>query len=92
VLVNGTDNLSVVIKRDYFSYFTQRKDITINEMQIYAENASKRHAIDDPATRTTDLHDHQAFTLSLPPDAAGPTQVLTRSASQEVFPFIRYSL
>ena len=90
--VNGQGNFSVTIRRDFFPYFTQGKDITINEFQLYAQDVTKHHAVDDPTARTTDLHDTQVFTLTAAPDLAGPTQVLTRTPGNEVFLIIRYSI
>ena len=34
----------------------------------------------------------QAYTVDAPPDAAGPTQVLTRTASAEVYLVVSYNM
>jgi Tc toxin complex TcA C-terminal TcB-binding domain len=50
--VNGVDPLNVTIRRDRFPYFTQSKEITLAEFQLYGEDVTKHHAFDDPAART----------------------------------------
>jgi hypothetical protein len=95
--VNGTGDLSVTIRRDYFPYFVHGKDVTLNEFQLYAPDVTKpdvttHHAFDDPAARTTDLRQSGACTLAAPEDGPGPTQVLTRTPGKQVFLIIRYSI
>src|SRR5262249_3521339 len=90
--VNGTGSFSATIRRDAFPYFAQGRNITINELQLYGKDVSRHHAVDDPAARTTDLHDTGAFTLTLPPDAPGPTQVLTRTPGSQAFLVVQYSM
>ena len=48
--------------------------------------------VGDPAAATNNLLAQAQFTLTAEPDAAGPTQVLTRTASEQVFLVVRYSL
>jgi hypothetical protein len=90
--VNGTDNFSATIKHDFFPYFTQGKDITINDLKIYGPDVTKHHTVDDPAARTSDLHDTGGFTLTAAEDGAGPTQVLTRTPGRQVYLIVRYSI
>jgi len=88
--VNGTSNFTTTIQRDYFPYFTQGKSITITGFDLYAQDITKHHATGDSTAATNDLAQGQ-FTLSLPPDAASPTRVLTRGASKQVFLIIHYT-
>jgi hypothetical protein len=95
--VHGTADFSATIRKDYFPYFVQGKEITITGFDIYGHDVAKHHLVgsqDAWDAATTDLSDitKQAFTVSSAPDAAGPTQILTRTADAEVFLLIRYSL
>ena len=90
---NGTGDFTAAIRKDYFPYFAQGKTITITGLDLYAgTDVSKHHAIGSPAAATVDLGNKQAFTVTARPDPAGPTQVLTRTASAEVFLIIQYAL
>ncbi|MBI1744419.1 toxin [Candidatus Acetothermia bacterium] len=97
--VSGAGDFTATIRKDYFPYFTQGKEITITGFDLYGPNGMnppKHHQVGNQAVwdaATTDLGDHQAFTMTSAPDAVpGPTQVLTRTASADVFLIIRYSL
>ena len=85
--VNGTGNFSAVVKREYFPYFTEDRDVTLLDFHLYAEDVSKHKAFDDPAARTTDLSDNGAFTLTAAADA-----VLARTPGTDVFLIIRYAI
>jgi hypothetical protein len=89
---HGTENFVAAIQRDYFPYFTQGKAITITGFEIYGPDM-KHHAFGDVGAATGDLADKGklAFNVSLPPDAAGPTQALTRAAT-DAFMIVRYTL
>jgi Tc toxin complex TcA C-terminal TcB-binding domain len=87
--LNGADFASR-IRKDHFPYFTQEKEITIRGIDVYGPNDSKHHSVGDEAAwnvATTELATNQGFTVT-----AGPTEVLTRTASAEVFLIIRYSI
>jgi len=94
--VNGTGDFRATIRRDYFPYFTQKKQITVTGLDLYGQDVTKHHIVGNQTgwdAATADLGDKnkRAFTITIAPDAAGPTQVLTRAAA-EVFLIIRYSL
>ena len=58
-------------------------------------NQLRHHSVGDANvwnTATTALGEQGAFTFTAAADAAGPTQVLTRSASAEVSLIVRYRL
>jgi hypothetical protein len=86
--VNGAGDFTAAIRKDYFPYFTQGKTITITGLDLYnGEDVTKHHAVGNPVAATAGLGSAQAqFTLT-----AGPTQVLKRTASAQVFLIIRYS-
>jgi hypothetical protein len=95
--VNGTGDFSAKIRRDFFPYFTQSSQIAVNGFDLYAQDTTKHHAAGDQTVwdvATADLGDgtKKAFSVSLAPDAAGPTQVLTRTPDANVFLVVRYSL
>lgn len=95
--VNGTGDFRATIRRDHFPYFTQGKKINIAGFDLYADDVSKHHGVGNQPVwdaATADLADKskQAFTLTIVPDAPGPTQVLTRASSAQVFLIVRYSL
>jgi hypothetical protein len=94
---SGTDDFTAVVRRDYFPYFSQHRQVTIEAFDLYEEKAFKRHPVGNQATfdvATADLSDDtkRAFTFTIPPDGPGPTQVLTRSRDAEPFLIVRYSL
>jgi len=94
--VNGAPVFTATIRRDYFPYFAQWKTITITGLELYdGKDVSKHHAIGSQAVwdaATVDLGNNQAFTVTAGTDPAGPTQVLTRMASAQVFLIVRYTL
>jgi hypothetical protein len=53
---------------------------------------SKHHTVGGVQAATDGLGSNQAFTITVPPDPAGPTQVLTPTPGANVFLIIRYSL
>ncbi len=94
--VNGAATITATIRKDFFPYFTQDKAITISGYDLYGQDVQKHHVVGDQAAwdaATAALADktNQAFTVPLPADAAGPTQVLTASA-EEAFLIVRYTL
>jgi hypothetical protein len=90
--VNGTGNFTATVKRDYFPYFTQGRTITVTGLELYAADPAKHHAVGDTDVATTDLLINNAFIVTVPPDTAGPGQVLIRNAGLEVFLAVRYTL
>jgi hypothetical protein len=96
VFVNGAGDFTTAIRKDYFPYFVQGNTITITGFELYdGKDVSKHHAIGSQAVcdaATTSLGNNQAFTVTAGTDPAGPTQVLTHSASAQVFLIVRYTL
>ena len=96
--VNGKGYFTATIRKGYFPYFTQgkQKQITIAGFDLYGQDVTKHHVVgnQDAQAATTALNDEtkQAFTVTIAPDASGPTQVLTRTPDAQVFLIIRYSL
>jgi hypothetical protein len=94
--VNAKDNspFSAAIRKDYFPYLAQGKQITINNLELYGQDVTKHHPVGDQGDATNALKDKNklAYTITIPPDGAGPTQVLTRTADAQVFLIICYSL
>ena len=94
--VKGASDFAATIRRQYFPYFTQGKEITITRFDVYGQDVTKHHVVGDQAKwddATADLLDKtkQAFTFTAKPDAAGPTQVLTPTADADVFLIVRYA-
>jgi len=80
---------TATIRKDFFPYFTQGKTITITGLDLYdGTDVSKHHAVGDPVAATTDLGDQTKLGFTL----TAPSQVLTRTASAQVFLIIRYSM
>lgn len=93
VFVNGTDDFTAAIRKEDFPYFTQRKAITVATLELYdGLDATKHHIVGDPAAATNNLSEQGKFTITAAPDQAGPTQVLTRTTTADVFLIIRYSI
>jgi len=91
--VNGAGDFTATIRKDYFPYFTQGKTITIAGLDLYdGQNATKHHMVGDPEAATNGLSGQAQFTLTAGPDPAGSTEVLTRTASSQVFLIVRYCL
>jgi hypothetical protein len=94
--VNGADDFTAKVRKDYFPYFTQGKKISITSFDLYDGNdVAKHHALGDQAAlvnTTTDLNDNQQFTVTAAPDQAGPTQILTRMANAQVYLVVGYAL
>src|SRR5262245_49876078 len=83
--VNGEGDFGATIRKDYFPYFTQGKPITVVGLELYGQDVTKHHATGDPDAATTALAGQAQFNFSAGPDAAGPNQVLTRTAGLQVF-------
>jgi hypothetical protein len=95
--VKGKGDFTTTIHRDYFPYFTLGKQIAITGFDLYGQDATKHHVIGDQTVwdaATADLGDKSkhAFTVTIPPDAPGPTRVVTRTADTQIFLLIRYTL
>ncbi len=88
----STANFEATVKRDYFPYLTQGKDITIDAIQLHAIKAEKVQPATlqglDVAALTATLNDEGAFELSLAPDGA----VLVQEPQAHVFVLIKYSM
>jgi hypothetical protein len=89
--INGADNFTATIRKDYFPYFAQGKPITVVGLELYGRDVTKHHAAGDSGAATDDLAAQGHFTLSAAPDAPGSTQVLTRTANEQILLIIRYS-
>lgn len=90
--VNGAANFTATIQKDFFPYFTQGKSVTIDSLELYGPNIAKHHPAGNLAAANTDLSAQGHFTFNAGPDAAGPTQVMTRTPNAQVFLLIRYKL
>jgi hypothetical protein len=90
--VNGASAFAATIRKDYFPYFTQGKQITITGLDLYREDMTAHHSAGDPAAATGALAGQQQFTLTADPDQSGPNQVLPRDGNARVFLIVRYSL
>ncbi|HEY9431907.1 MAG TPA: toxin [Blastocatellia bacterium] len=90
--VNGPSAFAATIRKDYFPYFTQGKQITITSLDLYREDMAAHHSVGDPAAATSALAGQQQFTLTADPDQPGPNQVLQRDGNARVFLIVRYSL
>jgi hypothetical protein len=90
--VNGANAFAATIRKDYFPYFTQGKQITITGLDLYKEDMTAHHSVGDPAAATSALAGQQLFTLTAAPDQSGPNQVLPRDGNARVFLIVRYSL
>ncbi|HEV8319730.1 MAG TPA: hypothetical protein VGQ10_20110 [Vicinamibacterales bacterium] len=90
--VTGTGNFTATVKRDYFPYFTTRRDVTIEEIRLFAIVNRELKAVTpgglNLSTLTTALKNDEEMDLSFAPDAT----VLVRDAGAQVFLGIRYSL
>lgn len=86
------EDFNATIKKEYFPYFLQGKDITINRLELYAiqdtELLPATPSGVDVGNLTTDLNDNEQFELSLSPDGT----VLVREKEAQVFLLLRYSV
>jgi hypothetical protein len=90
--LNSAADLSVTLKRDYFPYFTTGRTITITGLRLYGAKPTATHIFGDPGQATTDLATNKQFVISSPPDPAGPTQVLVRTAGTKAFLVVQYTV
>jgi len=86
---SGTQNLVIDLKRDFFPYLVQGRDIAVAPtLELYAGTVTlAQTSVPTPATMSDALNSAGVATLSLPPDAS----VLRRDAT-EVFLVLRYSV
>ena len=89
---NGAATFDASISRDWFPYLVNGKAITIVGLDLYAHDPNRHHTVGNVGTATSDLGNNGAFTLSLPPDAAGPTQILTRVSTAQAYLVVRYTI
>ena len=100
--VNGNDDFTTTIRRDYMPYFTQGRKIGISGFELYStthpQMISRSVTETTAATATNDLTDptKRAFTFvaSEDKDTTDPTKplVLVRHSDANVFLIIHYSL
>jgi hypothetical protein len=97
--VNGAADFQANIRRDDFPYFTMGKNLTVTGLEIYGPNgATLRHhtvAGADLNAFSTAMNNAdpnaQTYAVDVPPDGAGPMQVLTRTGGAEVYLVVRYT-
>lgn len=95
---SGAGDFTATIRKDYFPYLAQSKAITITSFDLYGLTEAKplrHHTVGNANVwnaATAALADQSGFTFTAAVDAAGPTQVLTRSAHAEVWLIVRYTL
>jgi hypothetical protein len=93
--VNGATDFQADIRRDYFPYFTQGKNLTITSMEMYGATL-RHHAVAGANAFSNAMNNtdpaQQTYTVDAPPDAAGPTQVLTRTVGAEVYLVVSYTM
>lgn len=94
----GAGDFTATLRREHFPYLTQGETITIAGFDIHRVAGSgkpKHHVVGDQnawATATTALNDDGHCTFAASVDSAGPTQVLTRSATADVWLIVKYAL
>jgi len=89
---NNNENFKATVKRNYFPYFTQGQDITIDAVQLHTIQNGQLKSVTpglDLVTLTNSLKDKEAFELSLAPDPEG---VLVRQNEASVFAVVKYSM
>ncbi len=89
--VTGDGDFSTTIKRDYFPYVLQRREITIDAIQVYAVDARDVKSITPPGLDLNALNialkNEDAFDLQFAPDST----VLVRDKKAHLFIVMRYS-
>ena len=90
--LTGDDDFTAIIKKEYFPYFIQDKNITIDQVELYAvQEGELLQVIPDGIVTdelTTALEDNNEFEISLAPDDT----VLVRDNTAHVFILFRYSV
>jgi hypothetical protein len=87
--VTGNANFRAKVKRDYFPYFLQGKEIAIDAIQLHAEGAEPTTAQGlNVAALGQALKDDGEFELSLAPDGT----VLVRKKEASIFLLIGFSV
>ena len=83
---------TATIRRDYFSYFTQGKEISITGIDLCDGEDGTPHKIDVPPTACDDLRDPSKQQLVLTADPAAASSVLKRTADASFYLIVRYTL
>lgn len=87
----GNEVLKATVKKEYFPYFVQGKEITIDAIQLHAIQDDKMQSTTpqavDLTALTEKLKNESKFELSLAPDGT-----LVRDQQGEVFLLFRYSI
>jgi hypothetical protein len=90
--VTGNEDFKAIVKKEYFPYLVQGKDIVINMVELYAIQDDELPLVTpadvDVGDLTTDLQDNKEFEISLAPDGT----VLVRDDEALVFLLLRYSV
>ena len=92
--VGGAGPFTATIRKDFFPFFTQGKAVEITGFELFAQDVRRHHSTGDPGAATTNLNNaaQPQFTITIPEDPAGPTQVMRRDANAEAFLVVRYTL
>lgn len=89
--ISGDDDFRATVKKEYFPYFVQGKDIAIHKVELYgAQESELLSAVPDGvnvADLTTSLRDNNGFEISLAAD-----DVLKREQDAQVFLLFRYTI
>jgi hypothetical protein len=90
--LGGDGDFTATVRRDYFPYFTQGREINIDVVQVCAIQESGVATVTpaglDLAELTSALNDEGSATLSLAPDES----VLVRDQQANIFILVEYSL
>lgn len=92
--VTGDSDFAATVKRNYFTYFTQGKEINLGAVQLHAIQDGQLQTVTpqglDLPSLTTKLKDDGKFELSL--DPAPNNEVLVRQKEALIFLEIRFSI
>lgn len=94
--VNSTNDFTATIRKDYFPYFAQGKEIAITGLELFDQDVDKHHSVGNQSmwdAATASLNDEKmyAFTIAAAPDES-PDPVLVPEADAQVFLIVRYAL
>lgn len=96
--VTGNSDFTATVKRNYFPYFTQGKDINLDAVHLYTIQDGQLQTVTpqglDLASLSVDLNDNnkEEFELSLDPASAPNDEVLVRDKQALIFLVIRFSM
>lgn len=94
--VTGDSDFAATVKRNYFPYFTQGREINLDAVQLHAIQDGQLQTVTpqglDLPSLTTKLKDDWKFELSLNPALAPNNEVLVRQKEALIFLEIRFSM